>query len=306
MGMSFAYGKADESESLRVLDRSLELGINFWDTAEAYGPHLNEELLGRAMKDRREKVTLATKFAWKGGVASPDNLTDRPPTPGPAVEGSLKRLNTSYIDLLYLHRMDPKVPIEDTVGAMARMVKEGKVRYLGLSEVGPQTLQRAPRRPSFERPSKRVFALGNRSGRKNSSNLEKIRNRPGSLQPRGPGISHGTNQKPRDFAADDTRRNLPRFQGENFQENLKLVEEVKKLGAVKGAAPSQTALAWLLGQGGDIVPIPGTTQVKHLEENAAAVELTLTKYPVSAASCRSSRFRGDRYSPAMAKMVSKD
>ena len=308
MGMSFAYGKADESESLRVLDRSLELGINFWDTAEAYGPHLNEELLGRAMKGRREKVILATKFAWKGGVTGPDNLDGSPANVRSAVEGSLQRLGTTYIDLLYLHRLDPKVPIEDTVGAMAELVKQGKVKYLGLSEVGPNTLRRACQVHPLSVLQSEYSLWETSLEEKVLPVLKELGIGLVPFSPVGRGFLTGQIKSPDDFSDNDTRRKLPRFQGENFKENLKLVEEVKKMGALQGSTPSQIALAWLLHQEGNFVPIPGTTKVKHLEENAAACEIHLTEADLSAIHQVLSKFRvsGERYGEAMAKMVNKD
>lgn len=306
MGMSFAYGKADEGESLKTLHRSLELGINFWDTAESYGPFLNEELLAKALKGKRDKVVLATKIAWKDGKPSPDNLDGSPANVRKAVEGCLRRLGTDHIDLLYLHRKDPKVPIEETVGAMAQWVREGKVKYLGLSEVGPQTLRKA----HAVHP---LSALQSEYSLWETNVEEKILPTVRELgigfvpfSPVGRGFLAGELKKPEDFAENDMRRNVPRFQGENFKENLKLVDEVKKLAARKKATASQIALAWLLHQGKDIVPIPGTTKVKHLEENARAAEIRLTADDLSEIKKILGRIRvaGARYGEAMAKMVS--
>ena len=305
MGMSFAYGKADEGESLKTLHRSLELGINFWDTAEAYGPFLNEELLAKALKGQREKVVVATKIAWKDGKSAPENLDGSPANVRKAVEGCLKRLGTDYIDLLYLHRKDPKFPIEETMGAMAQWVKEGKVKYLGLSEVGPQTLRKA----HAVHP---LSALQSEYSLWETNVEEKILPAVRELgigfvpfSPVGRGFLTGELKRFEDLAENDNRRNLPRFQGGNFSENLKLVDEVKKLAAQKKATTSQIALAWLLHQGKDIVPIPGTTKVKHLEENARAAEIHLTDQDLAEVKRILGKIRvvGNRYNETMAKMV---
>lgn len=306
MGMSFAYGKADEAESLKTLHRSLELGINFWDTAESYGPFLNEELLAKALKGKRDKVVVATKIAWKDGKAGPDNLDGSPANVRKAAEGCLKRLGTDHIDLLYLHRKDPKVPIEETVGAMAQWVKEGKVKYIGLSEVGPQTLRKA----HAVHP---LSALQSEYSLWETNVEEKVLPVVRELgigfvpfSPVGRGFLTGELKRPEDFAENDNRRTIPRFQGDNFKENLKLVDEVKKLAAKKKATASQIALAWLLHQGKDIVPIPGTTKVKHLEENARAAEIHLTERDLSEIKKILGRIKvsGARYGEAMQKMVS--
>ncbi|SRR5579871_223851 len=305
MGMSFAYGKADESESLRTLHRSLELGIHFWDTAEAYGPFLNEELLGRALKGRRSQVVVATKIAWKDGKSGPDNLDGSPANVRKAVEGCLKRLGTDYIDLLYLHRKDPKFPIEETWGAMAQWVKEGKVKYLGLSEVGPQTLRKAHAVHPLSVLQSEYSLWETGVEEKILPTLRELGIGFVPFSPVGRGFLTGQIQKPEDLAENDMRRNLPRFQGENFKENIKLVEEVRKLAAVKKATASQIALAWLLHQGEDIVPIPGTTKIQHLEENARAAEMDLTEGDLSEIKAVLSKIRvaGNRYNEAMQRMV---
>lgn len=306
MGMSFAYGKADEAESLRTLDRSLELGINFWDTAEAYGPFTNEELLGRVLKGRRQRVVVATKFAWKGGLISPQNLDASPSNTRQAVEGCLKRLGTDFIDLLYLHRLDPKVPIEETVGAMVGLVKEGKVRYLGLSEVGPQTLRRAHEVHPIAVLQSEYSLWETGLEQKVLPTLRELGIGLVPFSPVGRGFLTGEIKRFEDLPENDARRNIPRFQGENFNENPKLVEEVKKLSETKGVTATQIALAWLLHQGPDVVPIPGTTKVKHLEENVKAAELRLTDQDLSAIEKILSKVRilGARYGEMMAKMVS--
>jgi len=305
MGMSFAYGKADEAGCLKTLDRSLELGINFWDTAEAYGPFANEELLGKALKGRREKVVVATKFAWKDGLSKPENLDGSLANCRRAVEGSLKRLGTSYIDLLYLHRKDPKVPIEETVGAMAGLVKEGKVRHLGLSEVGPITLRKAHQVHPLTALQSEYSLWETGVEAEILPTLRELGVGFVPFSPVGRGFLTGEIKRFEDLPEGDMRRNLPRFQGENFIENLKLVEEVKKIAAAKGATASQIALAWLLHQGEDIVPIPGTTKVKHLEENVQAVELALSGKDLEEIDRILERIRvsGPRYNEAMAQMV---
>jgi aryl-alcohol dehydrogenase-like predicted oxidoreductase len=305
MGMSFAYGKADEAESLRTLNRSLELGINFWDTAESYGPNLNEELLAKALKDRRDKVVLATKFGWKKGIVNPDNLDGSAENVRQSVEGCLKRLGTHYIDLLYLHRLDPKTPIEETVGAMSQLVHQGKVKYLGLSEVGPQTLRRAHRVHPLTALQSEYSLWETGVEEKILPTLRELGIGFVPFSPVGRGFLTGEIKKFEDLAENDNRRNIPRFQVENFVENLKLVEEVKKLGAVKKVSPSQIALAWLLHQGKDIVPIPGTTKVKHLEENAKAADIPLDAEDLSDVGEILTRMKvsGERYGEMMRKMV---
>ncbi len=306
MGMSFAYGKADEAESLRTLDRSLELGMNFWDTAEAYGPFKNEELLAKALKGRREKVVVATKIAWKGGVSSPDTLDGSPANVRFAVEGCLKRLGTGTIDLLYLHRRDPKVPIEETVGAMAALVKEGKVKYLGLSEVGPKTLRKAHQVHPLSALQSEYSLWETNVEAEILPTVRELGIGFVPFSPVGRGFLTGQLKRFEDLDEKDNRRNIPRFQGDNFKENLKLVEEVRRLAAAKKATTSQVALAWLLHQGEDIVPIPGTTKVKHLEENAQAVDIPLSGEDLAEINHILSKFRvsGARYGEMMAKMVS--
>jgi aryl-alcohol dehydrogenase-like predicted oxidoreductase len=214
MGMSFAYGKADETESLRTLDRSLELGIHFWDTAESYGPYLNEELLAKKLQGRREKVILATKFGWKNGIVSPENLDGSPENVRSAVEGSLKRLATGHIDLLYLHRLDPKTPIEETVTAMSQMVKEGKVRYIGLSEVGPQTIRRAHRINPLTALQSEYSLWETGVEEKILPVLRELGIGFVPFSPVGRGFLTGEIKRFEDLAENDNRRNIPRFQGE--------------------------------------------------------------------------------------------
>ncbi len=305
MGMSFAYGKADEAECLKTLNRSLELGINFWDTAEAYGPFLNEELLGKALKGRREKVVVATKFAWKNGLTGPENMDGSPENARRALEGSLKRLGTDYVDLYYLHRVDPKVSIEETVGGMAALVKEGKAKYIGLSEVGPKTLRRAHAVHPISALQSEYSLWETSLEDKVQPVLEELGIGLVPFSPVGRGFLTGQIRKFEDFDEKDMRRNLPRFQNENFKQNMRLVDEVKKLAEEKGATPSQIALAWLLQKGPNVVPIPGTTKVRHLEENARAASIKLSSQDVFAITRILTTFQihGERYGEMMKKMV---
>jgi aryl-alcohol dehydrogenase-like predicted oxidoreductase len=307
MGMSEFYAGFDDAESFATIHRALELGVTFLDTADVYGPHKNEELVGRAIQGRRDEVVLATKF---GIVRDPENpqirgVNGKPDYVKQACEASLRRLNVDHIDLYYQHRVDPNTPIEETVGAMAELVTEGKVRYLGLSEAGVKTLHRAikvhpiaalqteyslwTRDPESEiLPTCRELGIGFVA-----------------YSPLGRGFLTGQFRTFEDLPSDDYRRFSPRFQGENFQKNLDLVKRVEDMARAKNCQPSQLALAWVLAQGGDIVPIPGTKRRKYLEENVGALEIELNAddlrlldevFPFGAAS-------GQRYPEHMMALV---
>lgn len=283
MGMSEFYGSADESESLRTLHRALEIGVNFWDTSDVYGPHTNEILLSKVLKDRRNEVVLATKF---GIVRDPNDPTKRGFSGKPAYcqkscEDSLKRLGIDTIDLYYLHRIDPNTPIEETVGAMADLVTQGKVRYLGLSEASAQTLRRA----NSVHPISALqteYSLWSRDVEEEI--IPTCRELGIGFVPYSPlsrGFLSGEIKSMDDFSPNDFRRNSPRFQGDNFQKNLDLVEKIKQLATEKNCTPSQLALAWVLAQGNDMFPIPGTKRVKYLEENVASTAVKLTAEDLS-------------------------
>jgi aryl-alcohol dehydrogenase-like predicted oxidoreductase len=280
MGMSAFYGDRDDDESLRTLARALELGVTFLDTSDMYGPHTNEELLGRFLAEggRREQVQLATKFGIK---IDPDDPSKRGVDGSPAyvrecIEGSLRRLGTDHVDLYYQHRVDPDTPIEETVGAMAELVAEGKVRHLGLSEAGPETLRRASAvHPIAALQSE--YSLWSRDAE--DEVLPTCRELGIGFVPYSPlgrGFLTGAIQSIDDLDEDDYRRFSPRFQGENFQKNLDLVARIEEIARDKGVTPAQLALAWVMAQGDDVVPIPGTKKVARLEENAAAVDVSLS------------------------------
>lgn len=299
MGMSAFYGGADEAQSIAVIHRALDLGVTLFDTAEMYGPHTNEVLVGKALKDRRDQAFIATKF---GINRQPDGsaVTDgSPANVRRAVEGSLSRLGVDHIDLYYQHRIDPNTPIEETVGAMAELVKEGKVRFLGLSEAAPATLRRA----HAEHPITALQTEYSLWSRDPEDELLGVVRELGigfvPYSPLGRGFLSGDIKSIDDLAPDDFRRTNPRFAGDNFQKNLDLVDAVGAIAADKGVTAAQLALAWVLAQGDDLVPIPGTRRIATLEQNAAAADIVLTPddlarieavFPRGAAA-------GERYAP---------
>lgn len=279
MGMSFAYGAADETESLATLDRALELGVNFLDTADIYGPYRNEELLGRALKGRREQVFLASKFGIVFDPAQPQarGVSGHPDYVRRSIEGSLGRLGTEHLDLYYQHRVDPSVPIEDTVGAMADLVRQGKVRYLGLSEPSAETLERAHAvHPITAVQSE--YSLWTRDPERNG--VFEVCERLGigfvPYSPLGRGFLTGEITSAGQLQSDDFRLSTPRFQGDNFERNLQLAQQVKAIAADKGCTPAQLALAWVLARGEYLIPIPGTKRRKYLEDNLGALRVALS------------------------------
>ena len=308
MGMSEFYGALDDAESVATIHRALDLGITLLDTADVYGPHTNERLVGRAIAGRRDAIVLATKFGiMRGPDPKSRGVNGRPEYVRASCDASLQRLGVDHIDLYYQHRVDPNVPIEETVGAMADLVGQGKVRYLGLSEAAPATIRRAhavhpisalqteyslwSREPEAEiLPTCRELGIGFVA-----------------YSPLGRGFLTGRFRRFEDLPPDDYRRTVPRFQGENFEKNLGLVKRVEEIAREKGCTPAQLALAWLLAQGEDIVPIPGTKQRRRLEENAASTNVTLTAAELRriAAVAPQGVAAGERYPAGMQRFVNR-
>jgi aryl-alcohol dehydrogenase-like predicted oxidoreductase len=277
MGMSEFYGTPDEDRAVDTLHRALDLGVTFFDTADIYGPFTNERLVGRVLDPFRNRVTIATKFGIvRDESGAMHGLNGRPDYVHEACHASLKRLGTDHVDLYYLHRVDPDVPIEETVGAMGQLVDQGKVRHIGLSEAAPETIRRANAERTIT-ALQTEYSLWSRDPE--DEILSTLRDLDVGFVPYSPlgrGFLTGRFESPDDLPEDDWRRHNPRFQGENFEKNLDLVDAVEKMAAEKEVTPAQLALAWVLHQGDDVVPIPGTTSPKHLEDNVAALEVDLT------------------------------
>lgn len=299
MGMSAFYGTTDEGEALATIDRARELGCTFLDTAEMYGPYTNEELVGKAIAGRRDQFTVATKFGIRF-APTPENPTNRVLDGSPAnvrrsIEGSLKRLGTDHVDLYYQHRVDPAVPIEETVGAMAELVREGKVRHLGLSEASPETIRRA----HAVHPIAAVQSELSLWTRDMESEVLPTVRALGigfvAYSPIGRGFLGGRFKSPDELDPNDFRRHGPRFTGENLEKNLQLVARVEALAAEKGITAGQLALAWVLSRGEDVVPIPGTKRRSYLEENLAALDVVLTAEDLARIDAEVPMAAGDRY-----------
>jgi aryl-alcohol dehydrogenase-like predicted oxidoreductase len=306
MGMSEFYGETDEPESLATLDRALELGINFFDTADVYGPHRNEELLGKFLKGKRDKVVLATKFGiLRGSDPNSRGVNGKPDYVRSACDDSLWRLGTDHIDLYYQHRVDPNTPIEETIGALAGLVSAGKVRYIGLSEASPETIRRA----HAVHPVTALQTEYSLFSRDPETELLPLTRELGitfvGYSPLGRGLITGSIQKREDLAADDWRRTSPRFDDEALRKNVEYVHRVESMATRKGVTPSQLALAWVLAQGDDIVPIPGTKRRKYLEQNVAAASIQLSPEELSDLDRAVPRgaIQGDRYAKEMMRYV---
>lgn len=305
MGMSQFYGVPDDAESIATIRRAVDLGVTFFDTAESYGPYTNEELLGRALEGRRDAVVVATKFGFRFEKGKMAGVDSRPEHVREVVEASLRRLGTDRIDLLYQHRVDPSVPIDDVVGAMAELVRAGKVRFLGLSEAGESTIRRA----HAVHPISALQSEYSLWERNLESRIIPLLRELGiglvPFSPLGRGFLGGSARRAEEYPETDYRRRDPRYQGENFDANMRVATAVRELGRRKGATPGQVALAWLLHKGDDVVPIPGTKRRSFLEENVGAAEVRLSREEVAVldAVLPGGKAAGERYPPEMARLI---
>jgi aryl-alcohol dehydrogenase-like predicted oxidoreductase len=301
MGMSQSYGPGDDQESVATLHRALELGMTFLDTADIYGPYTNEQLVGRAIAGRRDEVVLATKFGNQRLADGGRVVNGRPEYVRRACDASLERLGVDHIDLYYQHRVDRTVPVEETWGALAELVQAGKVRYLGISEAAPATVRRAHAVHPISAGQYEWSLFSRDLEDELVPTLRELGIGVVAYSPLGRGFLSGRITSPDDFGENDFRRNHPRFSGENFARNLELVEQVRELAASKGVTPSQLAIAWVLAQGDDVVPIPGTKRRRYLEENVGALEVELTAEDLAAIEKVTPRgsVAGERYNPEM-------
>jgi aryl-alcohol dehydrogenase-like predicted oxidoreductase len=300
MGMTWAYGASDDDESIATVHRAIELGVTFLDTAETYGPHTNEQLLGKALAGRRDQVQLATKF---GVLRNADGPAGRPRDGTPAnvrrsIEGSLQRLGTDHVDLYYQHRIDPDTPIEETVGALAELVQEGKVRFIGLSEASPETIRRAHAVHPLAAVQTEYSLFSREVEREVLPTLRELGIGLVAYSPLGRGYLSGRFSSTDELDADDWRRTQPRFSGDNARRNLELAGKVADMAAEKGVPPAQLALAWVLAQGDDIVPIPGTKRRTYLEQNAGALDVQLSPDELDRIGEAIGAPAGDRYDEA--------
>jgi aryl-alcohol dehydrogenase-like predicted oxidoreductase len=307
MGMSQSYGPADEAESLATIDRAIGLGTTFFDTAEVYGPFKNEELLGRALGARRKDVVIATKFGWRFENGKTVGLDSRPEHIREAVEGSLRRLRTDYIDLYYQHRVDPSVPIEDVVGAMSELVRAGKVRYLGLSEASEKTIRRAHAVAPITALQSEYSLWERGLEARIIPTLRELGIGLVPFSPLGRGFLTGDVKRAEEYPEGDYRRGDPRFQGANFDANVRAAAVVREIASQKGATPGQIALAWLLAKDPNYVPIPGTKRRRYLEENIAAANIALDAADVARLdhALRPEAISGPRYNERMMSFIDK-